>query len=111
MIIIVLSILRQALGTGQTPPNVVLTGLALFLTLFVMSPVFEQVYANAIAPYLDQKISLDQALAAGEAIAFLELDISRKPFSPQASGTTPWRSRMPNNCLPTSPWVSASIAL
>jgi flagellar biosynthetic protein FliP len=66
-IIIVLSILRQALGTGQTPPNVVLTGLALFLTLFVMSPVFEQVYANAIAPYLDQKISLDQALAAGEA--------------------------------------------
>ncbi len=66
-IIIVLSILRQALGTGQTPPNVVLTGLALFLTLFVMSPVFEQVYANAIGPYMDQKISLDQALAAGEA--------------------------------------------
>lgn len=65
-IIIVLSILRQALGTGQTPPNVVLTGLALFLTLFVMSPVFEQIYANAIAPYLDQKVSLDQALAAGE---------------------------------------------
>ena len=66
-IIIVLSILRQALGTGQTPPNVVLTGLALFLTLFVMSPVFELVHANAIAPYLDHKISLDQALAAGEA--------------------------------------------
>lgn len=66
-IIIVLSILRQALGTGQTPPNVVLTGLALFLTLFVMSPVFEQIHANAIAPYLDQKVSLDQALAAGEA--------------------------------------------
>jgi len=65
-IIIVLSILRQALGTGQTPPNVVLTGLALFLTLFVMSPVFEQIYANAVAPYLDQKVSLDQALAAGE---------------------------------------------
>jgi flagellar biosynthesis protein FliP len=46
---------------------VVLTGLALFLTLFVMSPVFEQIHLNAIAPYLDQKVSLDQALAAGEA--------------------------------------------
>jgi flagellar biosynthetic protein FliP len=65
-IIIVLSILRQALGTGQTPPNVVLTGLALFLTLFIMTPVFESVYTTAVAPYMDQKISLDQALAAGE---------------------------------------------
>jgi flagellar biosynthetic protein FliP len=49
-IIIVLSILRQALGTGQTPPNTVLVGLALFLTLFIMSPVFYEVYTNAVAP-------------------------------------------------------------
>ncbi len=65
-IIIVLSILRQALGTGQTPPNIVLTGLALFLTLFIMAPVFDSVYTNALVPYLDQKIGVDQALAAAQ---------------------------------------------
>ena len=43
-IIIVLSILRQALGTGQTPPNTVLVGLALFLTLFIMSPILNEIY-------------------------------------------------------------------
>ena len=65
-IIIVLSILRQALGTGQTPPNMVLTGLALFLTLFVMGPVFEEVYRNAIVPYMDGKLGFEQALGAAE---------------------------------------------
>jgi len=65
-IIIVLSILRQALGTGQTPPNLVLTGLALFLTLFVMSPVFEEVYRNALLPYMDGKLGFEQALGAAE---------------------------------------------
>ncbi len=65
-IIIVLSILRQALGTGQTPPNLVLTGLALFLTLFVMSPVFEEVYRNALVPYMDGKLGFEQALGAAE---------------------------------------------
>jgi len=49
-IIIVLSILRQALGTAQTPPNTVLVGLALFLTFFIMSPVFESVYKDAVGP-------------------------------------------------------------
>ena len=52
-IIIVLSILRQALGTAQTPSNQIILGLALFLTLFVMSPVFDQVYQVALQPYLD----------------------------------------------------------
>ncbi len=66
-IIIVLSILRQALGTGQTPPNMVLTGLALFLTLFVMSPVFDEVYRTALVPYVDGKLPFDQALSAAEA--------------------------------------------
>jgi flagellar biosynthesis protein FliP len=46
-IIIVMSILRQALGTGQTPPNNVLVGISLFLTLFIMSPVLTDVYTNA----------------------------------------------------------------
>ena len=49
-VIIVLSILRQALGTGQTPPNTVLVGLALFLTFFIMTPVFDDVYKNALSP-------------------------------------------------------------
>ena len=47
-IIIVMSILRQALGTGQTPPNNVLVGISLFLTLFIMSPVLTDVYKNAM---------------------------------------------------------------
>ena len=51
-IIIVLAILRQALGTPQTPPNQVLLGLALFLTLFVMTPVITQAYDQAVVPYM-----------------------------------------------------------
>jgi flagellar biosynthetic protein FliP len=65
-IIIVLSILRQALGTGQTPPNTVLVGLSLFLTLFIMSPTLTEVYQNAIVPYLQQGMGFDKALAAAE---------------------------------------------
>jgi flagellar biosynthetic protein FliP len=65
-IIIVLSILRQALGTGQTPPNTVLVGLALFLTLFIMSPVLQDLYTNAIAPYMNNTMAFDKALAAAE---------------------------------------------
>ena len=56
-IIIVLSILRQALGTAQTPPNQVLLGIALFLTFFVMSPVISDIHENAAAPYIDGKLS------------------------------------------------------
>jgi len=65
-IIIVMSILRQALGTGQTPPNMVLVGLSLFLTLFIMSPVLTEVYQNALVPYLQQGMNFDKALAAAE---------------------------------------------
>ena len=65
-IIIVLSILRQALGTGQTPPNLVLTGLALFLTLFIMGPIFEEVYRTALVPFMDGKMPFEQALGAAE---------------------------------------------
>ncbi len=65
-IIIVMSILRQALGTGQTPPNQVLAGLALFLTLFIMQPVMTDVYNNAILPYMNQDMPFETALAAAE---------------------------------------------
>lgn len=65
-IIIVLSILRQALGTGQTPPNTVLVGLSIFMTLFIMSPVFSEVYQNAVIPYLNQGLGFDKALAVAE---------------------------------------------
>jgi flagellar biosynthesis protein FliP len=51
-IVIVLAILRQALGTPQTPPNQVLIGLSLFLTLFVMSPVMTRAYNEAVVPYV-----------------------------------------------------------
>jgi len=65
-IIIVMSILRQAMGTGQTPPNMVLTGLAIFLSLFVMSPVLSDVYQNALVPYMNKNMPFDQALALAE---------------------------------------------
>ncbi len=64
-IIIVLSILRQALGTAQTPPNQVLLGLALFLTFFIMAPVFEKINTDAIQPYLNDKMQVEEALARG----------------------------------------------
>lgn len=65
-IIIVLSILRQALGTAQTPSNQILLGLALFLTFFIMSPVFSEVYDTALAPYLAEQLSPQQALEAAQ---------------------------------------------
>jgi flagellar biosynthetic protein FliP len=64
-IIIVLSLLRMALGTQTTPPNQVLVGLALFLTFFVMGPVFDRMHDNAYVPYRDNKINFEQALAVG----------------------------------------------
>ena len=60
-IIITLSILRQALGTQQTPPNQVLVGLSLFLTLFIMSPTIKQVNEVAFAPYSAGSISIEEA--------------------------------------------------
>jgi flagellar biosynthetic protein FliP len=65
-IIIVLALLRQALGTQQTPTNQTLIGLALFLTYFVMSPVLDKVNADAVTPYLKEKITLEQGLEKAE---------------------------------------------
>ena len=66
-IIIVLGFLRQALGTANSPPNQVLLGLALFITLFVMSPVLERAYADGVKPYMDGQMSAEQAIPAAAA--------------------------------------------
>jgi len=63
-IIIVLSILRQAMGTAQTPSNQIILGLSLFLTLFIMSPVFDQAYQLAVQPYLNGSMSAVDAMSA-----------------------------------------------
>jgi flagellar biosynthesis protein FliP len=62
-IIIVLSFVRQAMGTQNTPPNQVLLGLALFLTLFVMAPTFNSINQQALQPYMQEKITQQQALS------------------------------------------------
>jgi len=64
-IIIVLSLLRQALGTQSAPPNQVMVGLALFLTLFVMGPVFDKIYTEAYLPLQENKISMAEAMNKG----------------------------------------------
>ena len=66
-IIIVLSILRQAIGLASIPTNQILIGMSLFMTYFVMSPVFSQINDNAIQPYLAEKIDFSQALTNGQA--------------------------------------------
>ena len=66
-IVIVLSLLRQAVGVQTAPPNQVITGLALFLTFFVMSPVFDKIYSDAWQPLQDNKITMEQALDKGVA--------------------------------------------
>jgi flagellar biosynthetic protein FliP len=72
-IIIVLSLLRQALGLTQTPPNQILIGLALFLTMFVMGPTFSRISDDALQPLLDNKISAVEAIqkAQGPLRAFI----------------------------------------
>lgn len=64
-IIIVLSFLRQALGTPQLPPNQVVVGLALVLSFFVMSPTANRVYGEALGPYLEDRIGHAEALERG----------------------------------------------
>ena len=64
-IIVVLHFVRSALGTQQTPPNQVMTGLALFLTLFIMAPVISDVNTNCVQPYQAGQITQEEALNAG----------------------------------------------
>ena len=61
-IVIVLTILRQALGLQQTPPNRIILGLSLFMTLFIMQPVFERLWTDAIDPWMQDKMSFKEAL-------------------------------------------------
>ena len=61
-IIIVLALLRQAMGTMSTPTNQILIGLALFLTFFVMKPVLDQAYTRAVEPYMNEQMAPDTAL-------------------------------------------------
>ncbi len=78
-IIIVLAILRQALGTPQTPPNQVMVGLAMFLTFFVMAPIIDTAYTEGAQPYLEGTLPIDQALSAGlEPIKTFMLDQTRE---------------------------------
>lgn len=66
-IVIVLSLLRRALGTNQLPSNQIVIGLALFLTVFIMAPVWQKINQAALQPYLDKKIPIQQALEQGAA--------------------------------------------
>ncbi len=66
-ILVVFAFLRQALGTQQTPPNQILVGLALFITAFIMMPVWQKIDTNALTPYLHKDISQDTAIERAEA--------------------------------------------
>ncbi|MDT8384995.1 MAG: flagellar type III secretion system pore protein FliP [Gammaproteobacteria bacterium] len=82
-IIIVLSIVRQAVGMPQAPSGQILIGLALFLTIFVMSPVFTKVYEDAINPYLEEKLQAGEAFdkAAGPFREFMLAQTREKDLS------------------------------
>ena len=78
-IVIVLAILRQALGAGQAPPNQVLIGLSLFLTFFVMGPVVDKINTDAVQPYMEEKIDATTALKLGaEPLKRFMLDQTRE---------------------------------
>jgi flagellar biosynthesis protein FliP len=78
-VVVVLSLLRQALGTQSLPPTQVITTLALFITLLIMSPVWKQVYDESVVPYTQHQISADQAWKAGVAPIrrFMSMQIER----------------------------------
>ncbi|NOQ41637.1 MAG: flagellar type III secretion system pore protein FliP [Desulfuromusa sp.] len=91
-IVIVLSFVRQAMGTQSAPSNQIVIGLALFLTFFVMAPVFNEINEKALQPYLDKQINQEQALdealqpmrsfmfsQVGEKDLQLLVDISKSP--------------------------------
>jgi flagellar biosynthetic protein FliP len=102
-IVMVLSLLRSALGSQGIPPNTVLIGLALFLTWFVMQPVFEQSWTAGIQPMIDNKIGeIDGIAAAAEPFRTFMLHTLRasdlsffQDLAHAAQGETSWRVVMP----------------
>ena len=106
-IIIVLSLLRQALGTQSSPPNTVLVGLSLFLTFFIMSPVLDKIYTDAYIPLSENRIGFPEALDRGavplrafmlkqtrEADLTLFIKISKQP-KPESADKVPMRILIP----------------
>ncbi|WP_428848233.1 flagellar type III secretion system pore protein FliP [Shewanella gelidimarina] len=65
-IIVVLSILRQAIGLQQAPSNQILIGISMFMTFFIMSPVFDKIYDQAVLPYIEQGMPIEQAFNTGK---------------------------------------------
>lgn len=104
-IIIVLSILRQALGTQQTPPNQVLVSIALFLTIFIMYPTFEEIYTLGISPYLDGKMEILPAVETSSAVLkdFLVVNTRETELAmfAELAGDEPYKSNadVPYNVL------------
>ena len=100
-IIVVLGLLRQAIGTQQLPPSQVITSLSLFITLLIMTPVWKQVYDQAILPYTNRQISLEQAWTEGQAPIrrFMSMQIERTGNSDDV-----WLflSYLPDQTTPTS---------
>lgn len=79
-IIVVLSFMRQAIGTQNMPPNQLIVGFAMFLSIFVMMPTGKNVYYNSIKPYTEKKIGIDQALGTLEVSvrSFMEKHVRKK---------------------------------
>ena len=100
-IIVVLGLLRQAIGTQQLPPSQVITSLSLFITLLIMTPVWKQVYDRAVLPYTNRQISLEQAWTEGQAPIrrFMSMQIERTGNSDDV-----WLflSYLPEQTTPTS---------
>ena len=100
-VIVVLSLLRQAVGTQNLPPTQVLTTLALFLTFLVMTPVWKQVYDDAVTPYTQHKITGEQAWTAGAAPIrrFMSMQIER---TQNTDDVWLFMSYLPHQGTPTS---------
>ena len=106
-VVIVLALVRQAMGTLHSPPNQVVVGLALFLTLFIMTPVWEQVQMKALDPYLQDQISQEHALeqAMGPVRTFMLKQVREKDLElfvnlsgvgiPETPDQTPMRVLIP----------------
>jgi len=108
-IIIVLSFIRQALGMQQTPPNQILIGLALFLTFFVMQPVFSRVYDEAYVPFSEGEITqeefIETALVPIREFMFEQVITSDMNFFISLSG----EEYEDNDSIPTSVLIPAFI--